>query len=84
MLGHAGGIGGTEQTLMLQPQHVSEEVRNRHVQLKKITLLGRREQITGKLTQIVAKYLAYLWLRRFHRANKMNVVMPITHPRSYL
>jgi len=24
MLGHAGGIGGTEQTLMLQPQHVSE------------------------------------------------------------
>jgi len=29
-------------------------------------------------------YLAYLWLRRFHRANKMNVVMPITHPCSYL
>ena len=38
MLGHAGGIGGTEQTLMLQPQHVSEEVRNRHVQLKKFTV----------------------------------------------
>ena len=84
VLGHAGGIGGTEQTLMLQPQHVSEEVRNRHVQLKKFTLLGRREQITGKLTQIVAKYLAYLWLRRFHRANKRNVVMPTIHPRSYL
>ncbi|OEL30685.1 Auxin response factor 15 [Dichanthelium oligosanthes] len=35
MFGHAGGIGGAEQTLMLQPHHVSGEVRNRHMTVEK-------------------------------------------------
>ncbi|CAL4909552.1 unnamed protein product [Urochloa decumbens] len=35
LFGHGGGIGGTEQSLMLQPHHVSGEVRNRHVTVEK-------------------------------------------------
>jgi auxin response factor len=34
MFGH-GGTGGAEQSLMLQPNHVSGEVRNRHVAVEK-------------------------------------------------
>ncbi|RLN28942.1 hypothetical protein C2845_PM05G29730 [Panicum miliaceum] len=41
MLGHAGGTGGTEQTLMLQPHHVSEEVRNSHATVEKFHSVGK-------------------------------------------
>ncbi|KAG2617540.1 hypothetical protein PVAP13_3NG181796 [Panicum virgatum] len=41
MLGQAGGIGGTEQTLLLQPHHVSEEARNRHAPVEKFHSVGK-------------------------------------------
>nr|TKW25890.1 hypothetical protein SEVIR_3G149200v2 [Setaria viridis] len=45
MFGHDGGIGGTEQSLMLQPHHDSGEVRNRHVTVEKFhsTVVARKD-----------------------------------------
>ncbi|CAN6327289.1 unnamed protein product [Urochloa humidicola] len=35
LFGHGGGLGGTEQSLMLQPHRVSGAVRNRHAAVEK-------------------------------------------------